>query len=367
LATAEVGTGRSASAGEQRRLGVVARPYWGTPCRCGIGCRCLDRRGNRQLRRARGEVGARCRSHSIRTSPTSTRTLGPRPTRHHATGARGDRHLSTRARAVCAVALSVREPGPVPPAFPGRLSSAKGRQTRGCSTHCSPSEPRSSIRLPSATWSETSSCRRPRPEDVEEQRQHDRPWEAVREFGAERSACNLRVEPVWLAKRSTARDPGRRGRFFNTLRNAYHFFALYAGAESRRAVDGERAERLLDAGSRAGSSRPSRRSPTRGSAYDATPDRALIDFVSTTSRIGTSGSPDRGSGHRTRGGSGRGGRARVEPRARRANAGAVAAVSRATGSIGARRRSVTWPTSGAATARQEPSSSARWMGSSARS
>ncbi|MGE5230956.1 MAG: isoleucine--tRNA ligase [Deltaproteobacteria bacterium] len=58
------------------------------------------------------------------------------------------------------------------------------------------------------------------------------PWEMIREFGADTIRVYLVASSqVWLPKRFDRRTiPEVAGGFFNTLRNTYGFFALYAGA-----------------------------------------------------------------------------------------------------------------------------------------
>ena len=58
------------------------------------------------------------------------------------------------------------------------------------------------------------------------------PWEMIREFGADTIRVYLLASSqVWLPKRFDRRTiPEVAGGFFNTLRNTYGFFSLYAGA-----------------------------------------------------------------------------------------------------------------------------------------
>jgi isoleucyl-tRNA synthetase len=109
------------------------------------------------------------------------------------------------------------------------------------------------------------------------------PWEAVREFGADTVRLYLLASSqVWLPKPfDRAAIPDVAGGFFNTLRNAYQFFALYAGADStaepRAASD---AERLLDRWIASRLESTVAAVNDAWSAYDATTGiRALIDFV----------------------------------------------------------------------------------------
>src|SRR4029077_3485470 len=57
------------------------------------------------------------------------------------------------------------------------------------------------------------------------------PWEMIREFGADTIRVYLLASSqVWLPKRFDRRTiPEVAGGFFNTLRNTYGFFSLYAG------------------------------------------------------------------------------------------------------------------------------------------
>jgi isoleucyl-tRNA synthetase len=109
------------------------------------------------------------------------------------------------------------------------------------------------------------------------------PWEAIREFGADTVRLYLVASSqVWLPKPfDRAAIPDVAGGFFNTLRNAYHFFALYAGPDSAaEPAAANEAERLLDRWIASRLESTVAAVNDAWSAYDATTGiRALIDFV----------------------------------------------------------------------------------------
>lgn len=112
------------------------------------------------------------------------------------------------------------------------------------------------------------------------------PWEAIREFGADVIRLYLLASSqVWLPKRFDRRAiPEVAGGFFNTLRNTYNFFALYAGERAPT-------DRFADAPPLAQRSRVDRWLLSRLDAtieavtgawggYDVTTGaRAIMDFV----------------------------------------------------------------------------------------
>jgi len=106
------------------------------------------------------------------------------------------------------------------------------------------------------------------------------PWAMVEEFGADTVRTYLLASSqVWLPKRFDPRSiPEVTGKFFDTLKNTYHFFASYAGDWSSRDTGGEvkladkwlrsRLEATVEAVSKAWDD------------YDVTTGlRALMDFV----------------------------------------------------------------------------------------
>src|SRR5262249_54363082 len=109
------------------------------------------------------------------------------------------------------------------------------------------------------------------------------PWEAVREFGADTVRLYLLASSqVWLPKPfDRAAIPDAAGGFLNTLRNAYHFFALYAGSDATaEPAAASEAERLLDQWIASRLESTVAAVNEAWSAYDATTGiRALIDFV----------------------------------------------------------------------------------------
>ena len=79
---------------------------------------------------------------------------------------------------------------------------------------------------------ERAGARRRGPEDVEEPRATwSNPWEMIEEFGADTVRLYLLASSqVWLPKRfDRSTIPDVAGKFFNTLKNSYGFFAVYAG------------------------------------------------------------------------------------------------------------------------------------------
>jgi isoleucyl-tRNA synthetase len=106
------------------------------------------------------------------------------------------------------------------------------------------------------------------------------PWAMVEEFGADTvRAYLLASSQVWLPKRFDPRSiPEVTGKFFDTLKNTYRFFATYAGDWSARDSGGE--VKLADKWLRSRLEATVEAVSNAWSDYDVTTGlRALMDFV----------------------------------------------------------------------------------------
>ncbi|MBM4188705.1 MAG: isoleucine--tRNA ligase [Gemmatimonadetes bacterium] len=104
------------------------------------------------------------------------------------------------------------------------------------------------------------------------------PWEAVREFGADQVRLYLLASSqVWVPKPfDRAAIPEQAGGFFNTLRNLYSFFALYATAPAAATTE----PNLLDRWVVARLDETIRRVTAAWEGYDATTGvRGVMEFV----------------------------------------------------------------------------------------
>ncbi len=165
-------------AGEQRRLGALARPLLGHAA-AGVGLRSrpVARGSDRQLRRA-GREGGPGAAGRLRSAQAVHRRVHLAGTgwRHDAPLARGDRHLvRLGVDAVRAVALPVRARGGVQGALPGRLH-LRGRGPDARVVLLAAGDRDDGVRQPGVPerGGERAGARRRRPEDVEDEGQRRR-------------------------------------------------------------------------------------------------------------------------------------------------------------------------------------------------
>ena len=109
------------------------------------------------------------------------------------------------------------------------------------------------------------------------------PWEMVREFGADAVRLYLLASSqVWLPKPFDRNAiPEVAGGFLNTLKNAYSFYALYAGGPPSAAADDDPGRATpLDRWIRSRLASTIRAVTGAWDSYEPTAGvRALIDFV----------------------------------------------------------------------------------------